>query len=182
MVGAALARRGLDVTVGAAAVVEDLDGFEAVVIGGAIYNNRWHPDATDFVERFLPDLRGRSVWFFSSGPLDDSANSGALAPIPHVAELARTVDIRGHMTFGGVHERRSTGRLASLLDYGPSGDWRDPRQVDQWADRIVAQLNEPRTTIVLPEAAPAEDGGLSRIRRLLSSEELDDDAGLDVLL
>jgi hypothetical protein len=40
-------------------------------------------------------------------------------------------------------------------------------------------------TIVLPDAERSEPhhaGGLARIRRLLADEELEDDAGLDVIL
>lgn len=185
-VAEALTDRGLDTAIGSAAQVEDIDGYDAVVVGGALYNNRWHTDAVDFVHRFPRTLRELSVWLFSSGPLDDSARSSALAPVPHVRDLARALDVRGHMTFGGVLEKQSGGRLGALLSYGKVGDWRDRAQVEQWVDRIVAQLAEPRTTIVLPDAEPDsaafDEGSLARIRRMLSLDEIDDDAGLDVLL
>ena len=202
MVAEALFDRGVDAEVGNAADVSDLRGYDGVIVGGALYNNHWHSDATDFVHRFADVLRHVPVWFFSSGPLDDSARSGAVAPVPQVRDLARRFEIRGHMTFGGVLEKRTSGRLSAFLSYGEVGDWRDASQVAQWAERIVVQLAEQRTTIALPELereAPrrreislvasadadeesADESRLDRIRRLLSSEEVDDDAGLDVLL
>jgi menaquinone-dependent protoporphyrinogen oxidase len=200
MVARALISHGHEVDVSDAAEVAEVGGYEGVIIGGALYNNHWHSDATDFVHRFADALHRVPVWFFSSGPLDDSARSGAVAPVPQVRDLARRFDIRGHMTFGGVLERRTSGRLSAFLSYGEVGDWRDASQVAQWAERIVVQLAEPRTTIGLPEpqALPrrqvslvdsaqereetAENSRLDRIRRLLSSEDVDDDAGLDVLL
>lgn len=207
MVAKALVDHGIEVTVDSAAEITSLSGYDAVVVGGALYNNHWHSDASDFVNRYASALRELPVWFFSSGPLDDSARSGALAPVAQVRDLARKFDIRGHMTFGGVLEHRAGGRLSAFLSYGEVGDWRDPNQVVQWAERIVAQLGEARTTIVVAEPAPptksapkpapdpeqwielpddeneaVEESRLGRIRRFISSEEVDDDAGLDVLL
>jgi menaquinone-dependent protoporphyrinogen oxidase len=211
MVAVALTHHGFEVEVGNAAEISEVSGYDGVIVGGALYNNHWHSDATDFVNRFADVLHRVPVWFFSSGPLDDSASSGAVAPIPQVRDLARKFDIRSHMTFGGVLEKRASGRLSAFLSYGDVGDWRDRAQVAQWADRIVVQAAELRTTIVLPDpdsplrrevrlvdradlADPAdaldaekveeivEESRLDRIRRLLSSEEVEDDAGLDVLL
>src|SRR5581483_5480744 len=101
------ANHGVDVEVGNAGDVDDPEGYDAIIVGGALYNGKWHPDATWFVQRNLPALRATNVWFFSSGPLDESARSGSLAPVPQVQELARRANVRGHMTFGGVLERRT---------------------------------------------------------------------------
>ncbi len=217
MLAEALGHHDVEAVVEPAKQVDDLSGYDAVIVGGALYSNRWHPDAVGFVHRFQRALLGREVWFFSSGPLDASAATGALAPVPQVRELARATDIRGHMTFGGVLAQRPAGRLAALLSYGPVGDWRDRRQVEQWVERIVTQLaevrrastqpgpaarpapkgtagsrNADRPVVVLPDAAAGavypdseaepEHGGLARIRRMLTLDEIEDDAGLDVLL
>jgi menaquinone-dependent protoporphyrinogen oxidase len=182
MLAAALRRRRFDVEVRPAATVDDLEGYDGAIVGGALYNNSWHLEATDLVDRFRGPLRVLPVWLFSSGPLDESANSGALAPIPPVAAVAKQLDVRGHMTFGGVLTNRPSGFIGGLLAYGPEGDFRDPHQIEQWADRIVAQISEPRSTVVIPNLDDSAAGRRSRIRRLLSVEEVDDDAGLDVLL
>jgi menaquinone-dependent protoporphyrinogen oxidase len=44
-------------------------GFDAVIVGEALYANRWHPAARRFVSRREKALRLVPVWFFSSGPL-----------------------------------------------------------------------------------------------------------------
>jgi menaquinone-dependent protoporphyrinogen oxidase len=196
MVADALRAHGIEAETTAAPVVDDLARYDAVVVGGALYGNRWHQEATDFVDRFRPELRALPVWFFSSGPLDESARAGDLAPIPHVRELARALDIRGHMTFGGVLERKPSGFLGSLLAYGPVGDYRDPHQVAGWAEWIVRGLDEPRTVVDLDEPYAGEpvrttadptdgggDGALAKVRRLLTvDDDTEEDAGLDVLL
>lgn len=184
MVAEAFLRHDIAADIGEANLVDDLDGYDAVIVGGALYNGRWHGDATWFVDRNLDALLATSVWFFSSGPLDDSARSGALAPVPQVQQLARFADIRGHMTFGGVLESKPTGRLSSLFAWGKPGDYRDPQQVVEWVERIVAKLGEPKRAIVLPDSAGGERVAARVFRRLATAGEAigdgADDLGLDV--
>jgi menaquinone-dependent protoporphyrinogen oxidase len=188
MVARALVEHGIEVDVGDATSIDEIDGYDAAVVGGAIYHGRWHSDATWFVERNLEALRAINVWFFSSGPLDDTARSGSLAPIAHVQQLARRADIRGHMTFGGVLEATSKGRLASLLAWGKPGDFRDPTHVAEWIEHVATRLGEPRSMVILPALEPDSGGVAGRVfRRLATAGEEDDDEsaddyGLDVLL
>ncbi|HWA65551.1 MAG TPA: flavodoxin domain-containing protein [Mycobacteriales bacterium] len=139
MVADACATHGVATSVRRAVDVRSISGVDAVVVGGAIYGNRWHPEATAFVRRHHTALRELPVWFFSSGPLDDSARSGALAALPQVSSLAREIDIRGHMTFGGMLDRRPTGLLA-MSPWRTLGDFRDRDHVAEWVDRIAAEL------------------------------------------
>jgi menaquinone-dependent protoporphyrinogen oxidase len=185
MVAEAFIRHDIAADIGEANLVDELDGYDAVIVGGALYNGRWHGDATWFVDRNLEALQATSVWFFSSGPLDNSARSGAIAPVAQVQELARHADIRGHMTFGGVLESKPTGFLSSLFSWGKPGDYRDPQQIIEWVDRIVAKLGEPRRTIVLPDANSGGERVATRVfRRLAAAGEPigdgGDDLGLDV--
>jgi len=41
--------------------------YDAVVVAGALYMNRWHRHARRFVRGHTPALRGRPVWLVSSG-------------------------------------------------------------------------------------------------------------------
>lgn len=187
MVAEALIRHGVDADLGDARSVDDLAGYDAVIVGGALYHGRWHQDATWFVERNLDALRATHVWLFSSGPLDDSARSGALAPVAQVQALARQADVHGHMTFGGVYQPTSTGFLASLISWGKPGDFRDPQQVAEWAELIVNRLGERHdAAITLPDIEPEPGTAAGRVlRRLVTAgEDVDDseDLGLDVLL
>jgi menaquinone-dependent protoporphyrinogen oxidase len=186
MVAEAFVAQDIVADVGSANEVDSFEDYNAVLVGGALYNGRWHADASWFVERNLQDLRAVPSWFFSSGPLDDSASSGALAPVPQVQELARRADIRGHMTFGGYLAPRSSGLLSALLSWGKPGDYRDRRQVDEWVGRIIARLRDPRTTVSLPDLAPAPERVRTGLLRRLNAagDHLDDsveDLGLDVL-
>ena len=184
MVAEWLVAHGLDADVGNASGIDDVTGYDAVIVGGALYNGKWHPDASWFVDRNISGLLATNVWFFSSGPLDDSARAGALAPVPHVQDLARRANVRGHMTFGGFLAPKHRGFLSSLMAWGKPGDYRDPEQVKEWVELIVGRLAQPRT-ITLPDAEPEPAGAATRMfRRLVEAgetPEAGEDFGLDVL-
>jgi menaquinone-dependent protoporphyrinogen oxidase len=147
LVADAFIRHQIRAEVRRAGDVRNLDDYDAVIVGGALYSNRWHPDAAAFVGRHRADLRQLPVWFFSSGPLDDSARSGALAPVPQVNSLAREVEIRGHMTFGGLLDKRPTG-LLGMFAYGQAGDFRDRHHVAEWVERIADELGREHESMV----------------------------------
>src|SRR4029079_19360743 len=66
VVGDQLQRQGHEVRVLAPRDAAHATGFHAVIVGGAVYATRWHPDARRFVSRRVKDLRRVPVWFFSS--------------------------------------------------------------------------------------------------------------------
>jgi menaquinone-dependent protoporphyrinogen oxidase len=80
-----LRSRGLEVDALPARRAARVRGFDAAVVGGALYANRWHASARRFIERRAADLRRVPVWLFSSGPLDDSADRGTTPPTVEVA-------------------------------------------------------------------------------------------------
>src|SRR5215218_3774871 len=61
---------GLDVDVRAASSVEDVDAYDAVVIGGALYMGHWHRDARRLLDRLGDKLHERPVFVFGMGPID----------------------------------------------------------------------------------------------------------------
>jgi len=136
MVGAAFADEGWSVEVHPASDVSGVGGFDAVVVGGALYANRWQRDARRFVKQHADRLREMPVWLFSSGPLDDSAQAGELAPVPQVTRLAADIRANGHMTFGGRLVPHGDGFVTRRMARTMSGDWRDPEQVRGWVHRI----------------------------------------------
>jgi len=70
-IAAHLEQHGVTVDLRPTNQVNGLDGFDAVVIGSAVYIGRWMKEATELVERLRPALAGSRVWLFSSGPLGD---------------------------------------------------------------------------------------------------------------
>jgi len=136
----ALRQEGLAVDVVPARAVRGVGGYDAVVVGGALYAFHWHRDARRFVKRHTAELRRRPTYFFSSGPLDDSAVQGEIPPVKGVDALMRRVGARGHTTFGGRLSPEAKGWPASAMAKKHAGDWRDPDQVRTWAGAIAPQL------------------------------------------
>ena len=58
------------VVVAAPAEVDSLEGFDAYVIGSAVYMGHWLTDARDLVHR-VSGWTDNPVWLFSSGPIGD---------------------------------------------------------------------------------------------------------------
>ena len=71
MIAEVLADRGLEPTVVPPEQVEGVDGYDAVVLGSAVYAGHWRKPARELVNRCGTALAERPVWLFSSGPVGD---------------------------------------------------------------------------------------------------------------
>jgi menaquinone-dependent protoporphyrinogen oxidase len=118
----------------------DIDAYDAVIVGGALYANRWHKHARKFVKRYARKLRDKPVWFFSSGPLDDSAAREDIPPVRHVVDALAEVGGGEHITFGGRLAPDAKGFPASAMAQTQAGDWRDVEHIREWAGGIAAAL------------------------------------------
>lgn len=151
-VGNGLMDAGHEVEVRSGRGVNDLSGWDAVVVGGALYAWIWQKDARRFVKRMEDELRLMPVWFFSSGPLDDSAGKGDIAPTWPVERWMARVGARGHVTFGGRLTPEASGPPAL-----PRGDWRDMDAARAWGrktgETLATLALEPR-----PRLSPARHG------------------------
>jgi len=145
MIGDALTDAGCETVVRPAAEVDDVAGVDAVIVAGALYANRWHPDARRFVRRHAAALAEVPVWLVSTGPLDESAEQRDIPPTSQVGKLATRVHARGHVTFGGRLAPDATGFPASAMAKKNSGDWRDETHVRSWVATVIAELRAPTT-------------------------------------
>jgi menaquinone-dependent protoporphyrinogen oxidase len=152
IIGLALKEHGFDVDMLPAEKVERWGTFDAVILGGALYANRWCRSARRFVSRHEKELRTVPVWFFSSGPLDDSADRQVIQPPARVQSFMDRVGAQGHVTFGGRLERDAAGFPASAMAKEHAGDWRNPERIRAWALDIARALPmaRPRAVIAPP--------------------------------
>jgi menaquinone-dependent protoporphyrinogen oxidase len=155
----ALRRNGIEVLAMPACDVSSLRGIDAVIVGGALYANRWHREARRFVARNQDALRRVPVWFFSSGPLDATADAAEIPPTSQVAALMRRIGARGHHTFGGRLAPDAQGFPARAMAKKMSGDWRNPTRIRAWADELAAMLPNAQPGI----AVEPEGRSLSRL-------------------
>lgn len=140
MIAAALAERGVKAIAVPADDVKGIEAFDAVIVGGALYANRWPANVRRFVRRNVRQLRRVPVWFFSSGPLDDSADREAIAPPTEIAVLAERVGAKGHVTFGGRLDPDAKSFPAREMAKTSSGDFRNPERVRAWAGQLADEL------------------------------------------
>jgi len=80
-----LDEHGLEATVLPPEQVERVDGYDAAVVGSAVYAGHWLKPARELVERHSAALADRPVWLFSSGPVGDPPKPGE--PAVDVAEM-----------------------------------------------------------------------------------------------
>jgi menaquinone-dependent protoporphyrinogen oxidase len=125
----------------------DLGEYGAVVLGSAIYMNRWLPEARRFAQIHASELCMRPVWLFSSGPLgpaDHLIPPSEPADVPVVLRLTRA---RGHRGFGGrldMRHLRFDERALVRTIHAPEEDRRDWEAIDHFAGEIAESLLRSR--------------------------------------
>lgn len=117
------------------------DGFDAVVLGSAVYVGRWMESARDFATAHAGVLRERPLWLFSSGPI----GTPPFPPDePHDAQpMMQLLGARAHTVFPGRLDKTllSFGERAMVTAMrAPLGDFRDWDAVRRWAAVIAAEL------------------------------------------
>lgn len=140
VVAEALRMRGYEVTEQPANKAPPPDAFDGVIVGGALYANRWHRAARRYVNRYAKSLRKRPLWLFSSGPLDDAAAKQEIPPTTQVGVLMQRTGAIAHATFGGRLEADAKGFPASAMAKQHAGDWRDLERVRAWSNDIADHL------------------------------------------
>ncbi|MEI7742350.1 MAG: flavodoxin domain-containing protein [Chloroflexota bacterium] len=125
--------------------VRSLEGYDAVILGSALYAAHWQRDANRFVAKFGQELVARPLWLFSSGPLDAVQAAANLPITAHAAEITVGLEAREHRTFGG--------RLApdapidpQVLRTHPIGDFRDWDAITAWTRSIAATITRETTS------------------------------------
>jgi menaquinone-dependent protoporphyrinogen oxidase len=107
-IGETLAGRGFDVTVAKPEEVTDVAGYQAVVLGSAVYAGHWTDPANDLAQRVAAADPKPAVWLFSSGPLGDPPKPEE-DPVD-VSEIVEANSARGHRVFSGKIDSASARR------------------------------------------------------------------------
>ncbi|GAB3326337.1 flavodoxin domain-containing protein [Geodermatophilus aquaeductus] len=121
--------------------VDDVTGYDAVVVGSAVYHGHWLEAARDMVLRCAIDLWDRPVWIFSSGPV--GARGRPPQELLEADEVLVQTRAREHRVFAGRLDRAGLGaaeRAVAGLLFLPEGDRRDPADARAWGRAIAASL------------------------------------------
>lgn len=122
--------------------VADLAGYDAIVLGSAVYAGRWLEHARHFIDVHADEIAARPTWIFSSGPLGQPPEPDEDHAVHAEAILERT-GAREHCVFTGkldMHELGFGERTISRVVHAKEGDFRDWTAIHEWADSIATAL------------------------------------------
>lgn len=148
-VGKRLGEQGLNVDVKPAADVGPLDGYDAVVVGTALYIGSILKDSLTFIERHREALEARPVAVFALGPLsadydmteERKSLTAALAKVPWFSPVVAEVFVGKYDPARlRVADKLIAALPASPLHGLPASDNRDWASIDAWADDLPAAL------------------------------------------
>jgi menaquinone-dependent protoporphyrinogen oxidase len=132
--------------------------YEAAVLGSALHNQAWLPEAAAFLHTHAPVLAGRPVWLFSVGmsdglpkPIRGMARSGQEKRIAQ--SLRGDVQPRGHRLFSGVcqpWQLPRAGRILFRAAGGRFGDYRDWPAIESWARDIAQDIKHATGPVNAP--------------------------------
>jgi menaquinone-dependent protoporphyrinogen oxidase len=137
---AVLVEAGLEAEAVPARDVKDVDPYDAIVLGSALYAAHWQRDANRFVAKRRDVLKGKALWLWSSGPLDWTLAVKDLPPAANVLEIMGDVPYRAHRTFGGRLDASLPGVDEQILRTHQVGDFRDWNAVRRYAAEIAEAL------------------------------------------
>jgi menaquinone-dependent protoporphyrinogen oxidase len=153
-IGAGLADRGLSVEVKELGDVDDVAGYDAFVLGSAVYLGKWLEDAIRFVDAHADELTERPTWLFGSGsivgnpPVDDDPKAMRASL---VEKLMASTHAREYKLFAGKLDSSKLGsreKLPVRMAHGREGDWRNWQQVDAWTASIADALRQKEVDTV----------------------------------
>ena|SRR5664280_682513 len=144
--------------------VLDLECFDAIVIGSALYMGHWMKESTEFVRRNSTTLADHQVWLFSSGPLGTETKDAqgrdliVGAQPKEIIEFMEAIHPRDHhVFFGGLDSsklslaHRMIRKLPAEHAILSEGDFRDWKDIEVWAMSIARALKALQTP---PRNAP----------------------------
>ena len=141
IVADALRQAGLRVDLQPMQEVKSLEHYDAIVLGAAIYNTKWHSDAHEFLSQHEEILKQRPVAIFSLGPTtrNPAAKKQSLSQLnKDLGKYPWLKPVTFEM-FVGRYDLSKLG-LGSFGRLIPLSDQRDPNAVRAWANTLPAQL------------------------------------------
>ena len=147
-IGAELRRRGLDADVLPCSSDPKPEGYDAIIIGSALYIRHWDKAASSYLKQYAPVLAERSTWLFQSGPCGEGAATEQLDPPRAVAKQMKKHRLPRPRTFGGrLDADHAIGPVSRWMgrDGLLSGDFRDWKLIHGWGQDIANELTTERS-------------------------------------
>lgn len=127
--------------------ITELVGYDAVIVGSAVYGGQWLKPAKELVERLRTDLGDVPVWLFSIGTVGEPPTPADEEAVD-VADLIAVTGARDHRLFPGRIDMNALGFAERALVRSlraPAGDFRDWPAIAAWSKQIAADLQPHRS-------------------------------------
>ncbi len=140
---------GFHVDIESVETVENVAGYDAVVLGSAVYAGQWQGKAADFLKEHEAELAQRPTWIFSSGPTGEGDPKTLLKgwELPEALKpIVEHIQPRDVTVFHGNLDADKLGAFERIVVKGvkaPLGDFRDWTMIRAWASGIVQALKQP---------------------------------------
>jgi menaquinone-dependent protoporphyrinogen oxidase len=147
-VGQVLLKAGLSVDVLPCHQVDGLSGYQAVVLGSAVYAGQWREEAVTFLKAYEYTLADLPVWFFSSGPTGEGDPVELMKgwTFPKAQQvIADHIKPRDTALFHGFLNMRELNFAEKILIKGlgaPVGDFRNWESIETWALEIAETIKK----------------------------------------
>jgi len=146
-IGEDLRLAGLGVDVLPVDDVRELNHYQAVILGSAVYIGKWQKEAEAFLKVNEQSLANRPVWIFSSGPSGEGNPlelvEGVLVP-PNLKAITDRIQPRDITIFHGNIDLNKINGLEKFAVKNvvkkPFGDYRDWNMIRTWAEGIAGAL------------------------------------------
>ncbi len=130
--------------------VENIENYDAFIIGSAVYYFHWLKEARKFVFRNRSILASKPVWVFSSGPTGRSETDKKGRNLREVSAPKEMNDIREsinpqdhHIFFGALFSDRikgAAGMFSRWIPESEQGDFRNWNEIEAWTKGIASIL------------------------------------------
>jgi menaquinone-dependent protoporphyrinogen oxidase len=145
-VAATLRKHGFGVDVRPAGDVTALTGYDAVVLGGALYTGRLHKDARRFLKRHRAALETLPFAIFALGPrtLDEPDIADSRSQLDRALAAVPELDPVSVAIFGGVLDPAKLSFPFNRLEAVDARDW---RAIHAWAAELAVELGAPAVAV-----------------------------------
>lgn len=126
--------------------IQDLSPYCAVVVGSAIREEGWLPEAVEFVARHQQKLKNIPVFYYLvSMIMHKDTPDHAQTALRYLRPVRQWVEPVDEGLFAGkfIPEELTQAARKTLASQGfPEGDWRDPAAVRAWGQRVMELLKQ----------------------------------------
>lgn len=145
-VGTTLKESGCGVDILSVKKVENINAYDSIVIGTAVYIGQWRKAIKKFIKDNEKNLTSKNVWLFSSGPTGEGEpaelTNGWKYPesLQPLFDAIKPIDIT--LFHGEVNLKKLNfieKFMAKKVD-SPVGDFRDWDAIEKWAISIADHL------------------------------------------